>query len=69
LNYYQFKQLGLPDNMEPLVFFVGKPATDYDNQPMLQQLNWRQNKKSIIEEITVLHESKCEKVFFDTKRR
>ncbi|RKS13583.1 nicotinate-nucleotide--dimethylbenzimidazole phosphoribosyltransferase [Flavobacterium sp. 120] len=71
LNYYQFKQLlGLPENMEPLGYFcVGKPATDYDNQPMLQQLNWKQKQEiPLVEEITVLHESKVEKVFFDTKK-
>nr|WP_309757875.1 nicotinate-nucleotide--dimethylbenzimidazole phosphoribosyltransferase [Flavobacterium sp.] len=71
LNYYQFKQLlGLPDNMEPLGYFcVGKPATNYDNQPMLQQLNWRQKQEiPLVEEITVLHESKVEKVFFKTKK-
>jgi nicotinate-nucleotide--dimethylbenzimidazole phosphoribosyltransferase len=54
LNYYQFKQLlGLPENMEPLGYFcVGKPATNYDNQPMLQQLNWKQKaEKPCIEEI------------------
>ncbi|OCB78109.1 nicotinate-nucleotide--dimethylbenzimidazole phosphoribosyltransferase [Flavobacterium crassostreae] len=44
LNYHQFKQLlGLPDHIEPLGYFcVGKPATNYGNQPMLQQLNWKQ---------------------------
>ena len=71
LNYYQFKQLlGLPENMEPLGYFcVGKPATDYDNQPMLQQLNWKQKQEiPLVEEITVLHESKVEKVFFDAKK-
>jgi nicotinate-nucleotide--dimethylbenzimidazole phosphoribosyltransferase len=71
LNYYQFKQLlGLPENMEPLGYFcVGKPATDYDNQPMLQQLNWKQKQEiPLVEEINVLHESKVEKVFFDTKK-
>lgn len=43
LNYYQFKQiLGLPQEIEPLGYFcVGKPATDYDKQPMLQQLAWK----------------------------
>ena len=54
LNYYQFKQLlGLPENMEPLGYFcVGKPATNYDNQPMLQQLNWKQKQESpCVEEI------------------
>jgi nicotinate-nucleotide--dimethylbenzimidazole phosphoribosyltransferase len=54
LNYYQFKQLlGLPENMEPLGYFcVGKPATNYDNQPMLQQLNWKQKaEKPFVEEI------------------
>ena len=71
LNYYQFKQLlGLPENMEPLGYFcVGKPATDYDNQPMLQQLNWKQKQEiPLVEEITVLHENKVEKVFFDAKK-
>ncbi|PWA09551.1 nicotinate-nucleotide--dimethylbenzimidazole phosphoribosyltransferase [Flavobacterium laiguense] len=56
LNYYQFKQLlGLPDNIEPLGYFcVGKPATNYDNQPMLQQLNWKQKQENpIVEEILV----------------
>lgn len=56
LNYYQFKLLlGLPDNMEPLGYFcVGKPATNYDNQPMLQQLNWKQKQENpIVEEILV----------------
>jgi nicotinate-nucleotide--dimethylbenzimidazole phosphoribosyltransferase len=42
---------------------VGKPATNYDNQPMLQQLNWKQKEIPLVEEITVLHESKVEKVF------
>ncbi|WP_281322518.1 nicotinate-nucleotide--dimethylbenzimidazole phosphoribosyltransferase [Flavobacterium aestivum] len=56
LNYYQFKQLlGLPEHIEPLGYFcVGKPATDYDNQPMLQQLNWKQKQENpIIEEILI----------------
>ncbi|WP_300564542.1 nitroreductase family protein, partial [Flavobacterium sp.] len=41
LNYYEFKNLlGFPENMEPLGYFcIGKPASNYDNQPMLQQLN------------------------------
>ena len=44
LNYYQFKKtLNLPDNIEPLGYFcIGKPATNYNNQPMLQQLHWKQ---------------------------
>lgn len=43
LNYYQFKKIiDLPENMEPLGYFcIGKPATNYDNQPMLQQLKWK----------------------------
>ncbi|MDR6846521.1 nicotinate-nucleotide--dimethylbenzimidazole phosphoribosyltransferase [Flavobacterium granuli] len=56
LNYYQFKQLlGLPENIEPLGYFcVGKPATNYGNQPMLQQLNWKQKtEKPCVEEILV----------------
>jgi nicotinate-nucleotide--dimethylbenzimidazole phosphoribosyltransferase len=61
LNYYQFKELlGLPENIEPLGYFcVGKPATNYNNQPMLQQLNWKQKQEiPLVEEITVLQESK-----------
>lgn len=59
LNYYQFKQLlGLPEYIEPLGYFcVGKPATNYDNQPMLQQLNWKQKSESpFVEEIAILHQ-------------
>lgn len=43
LNYYRFKQvLGLNEDMEPLGYFcIGKPATDYNHQPMLQQLGWK----------------------------
>ena len=43
LNYYRFKKLlGLPDEIEPLGYFcVGKPQTDYGQQPMLQQLGWK----------------------------
>ncbi|RED18942.1 nicotinate-nucleotide-dimethylbenzimidazole phosphoribosyltransferase /cob(II)yrinic acid a,c-diamide reductase [Flavobacterium cutihirudinis] len=48
LNYYQFKKiLDLPENIEPLGYFcVGKPATNYNNQPMLQQLNWKQKSEA-----------------------
>lgn len=47
INYHAFKKLiGLPDHVEPLGYFcIGKPATDYGNQPMLQQLNWKKKKK------------------------
>ncbi|SHM55409.1 nicotinate-nucleotide--dimethylbenzimidazole phosphoribosyltransferase [Flavobacterium saccharophilum] len=50
LNYYQFKKiLDLPDNIEPLGYFcVGKPATNYDNQPMLQQLHWKKKSEAPI---------------------
>ncbi|MFH7018207.1 nicotinate-nucleotide--dimethylbenzimidazole phosphoribosyltransferase [Flavobacterium sp. FlaQc-47] len=50
LNYYEFKKiLDLPDNIEPLGYFcIGKPATNYDNQPMLQQLNWKQKSEAPI---------------------
>lgn len=58
LNYYQFKQLlGLPEHIEPLGYFcVGKPATNYENQPMLQQLNWKQKSENpFVEEIKIVH--------------
>jgi nicotinate-nucleotide--dimethylbenzimidazole phosphoribosyltransferase len=60
LNYYQFKQLlGLPEKIEPLGYFcIGKPATNYDNQPMLQQLHWKQKSENpFVKEIKVLNES------------
>ncbi|MES2872667.1 MAG: nicotinate-nucleotide--dimethylbenzimidazole phosphoribosyltransferase [Bacteroidota bacterium] len=43
LNYHQFKTLlNLPAPIEPLGYFcIGKPATDYEKQPMLQQLGWK----------------------------
>ncbi|MRX38254.1 nicotinate-nucleotide--dimethylbenzimidazole phosphoribosyltransferase [Flavobacterium sp. LC2016-23] len=48
LNYYQFKKIiDLPENMEPLGYFcIGKPATNYENQPMLQQLKWKQKSEA-----------------------
>lgn len=44
LNYYDFKTiLNIPEHIEPLGYFcIGKPVTDYGNQPMLQQLNWKE---------------------------
>ena len=44
INYHHFKKLlNLPDYIEPLGYFcIGKPATDYGKQPMLQQLDWKQ---------------------------
>jgi nicotinate-nucleotide--dimethylbenzimidazole phosphoribosyltransferase len=43
LNYHKFKKLlDLPQEIEPLGYFcVGKPTTDYEQQPMLQQLGWK----------------------------
>lgn len=70
LNYYQFKQLlGFPEHMEPLGYFcVGKPATNYDNQPMLQQLNWKQKQENpIVNEISVLQKDKIENSVLENK--
>lgn len=55
LDHYQFKKLlGLPEETEPLGYFcIGKPATDYDKQPMLQQLNWKQ--KSVAPVVTEIN--------------
>lgn len=63
LNYYQFKKLlGLPEHIEPLGYFcIGKPATNYNNQPMLQQLQWKQkSEKPFVEEISVLHKTESD---------
>ncbi|MCP2029431.1 nicotinate-nucleotide--dimethylbenzimidazole phosphoribosyltransferase [Flavobacterium sp. HSC-32F16] len=48
LNYFLFKKiLDLPENIEPLGYFcIGKPATNYGNQPMLQQLHWKQKSET-----------------------
>ncbi|KAF2332987.1 nicotinate-nucleotide--dimethylbenzimidazole phosphoribosyltransferase [Flavobacterium ginsenosidimutans] len=59
LNYYQFKKiLDLPENIEPLGYFcIGKPATNYNNQPMLQQLHWKQKSQApICKEIKEIHQ-------------
>ncbi len=59
LNYYQFKKLlDLPEHIEPLGYFcIGKPATNYDNQPMLQQLHWRQKEEHpFVQEITEIYQ-------------
>ncbi len=61
LNYYQFKKiLRLPEHIEPLGYFcVGKPATDYDNQPMLQQLHWKhKSERPCVTEIVTLAPNK-----------
>ncbi|ESU22873.1 bluB/cobT protein [Flavobacterium enshiense DK69] len=60
LNYYQFKKLlGFPEHIEPLGYFcIGKPATNYNNQPMLQQLQWKQkSEKPFVEEISEFHKT------------
>lgn len=59
LNYYQFKKiLDLPENIEPLGYFcIGKPATNYNNQPMLQQLHWKQKSETpVCTEINEIHQ-------------
>lgn len=58
LNYFQFKKiLDLPENIEPLGYFcIGKPATNYGNQPMLQQLHWKQKSETAdCKEINEIH--------------
>lgn len=59
LNYFQFKKiLDLPENIEPLGYFcIGKPATNYGNQPMLQQLHWKQKSETAdCKEINKIHQ-------------
>lgn len=58
LDHYQFKKLlGLPGETEPLGYFcIGRPATDYDKQPMLQQVNWKQKSVApVVYEIKACH--------------
>ncbi|MCG2610473.1 nicotinate-nucleotide--dimethylbenzimidazole phosphoribosyltransferase [Flavobacterium sp. SM15] len=63
LNYYQFKKLlGLPEHIEPLGYFcIGKPATDYNQQPMLQQLHWKQkSEKPSVTQLDAIHQIESE---------
>ncbi|KDN56206.1 nicotinate-nucleotide--dimethylbenzimidazole phosphoribosyltransferase [Flavobacterium seoulense] len=72
LNYYQFKKiLGLPEHIEPLGYFcVGKPATDYGKQPMLQQLNWKKKSEApIVTEINHLIIDEDKKVAVSSKHK
>jgi nicotinate-nucleotide--dimethylbenzimidazole phosphoribosyltransferase len=60
LNYHRFKEiLNLPDEIEPLGYFcVGRPSTDYEQQPMLQQLGWKmKSAKPSVKEIGMLHKA------------
>lgn len=68
LNYYQFKKiLGLPEHIEPLGYFcVGKPATNYENQPMLQQLHWKQKSEApFVAEITEFSKKEEKQIISD----
>lgn len=58
LNYYDFKTLlNIPEHIEPLGYFcIGKPATDYGKQPMLQQLHWKD--KSRVANVIHIKDSK-----------
>ncbi|MDB5280652.1 MAG: nicotinate-nucleotide--dimethylbenzimidazole phosphoribosyltransferase [Ferruginibacter sp.] len=49
--------LNLPSHEKALGYFcIGKPATDYNNQPMLQQQNWKQkNSGPAIKEIAAFY--------------
>ncbi|NMF26787.1 5,6-dimethylbenzimidazole synthase, partial [Olsenella umbonata] len=55
--------------IEPLGYFcIGKPATNYDNQPMLQQLKWKQKSETFdCTEIKTINESLIPKLDFDNK--
>ena len=65
LNYYDFKTvLDIPEHIEPLGYFcIGKPATDYGKQPMLQQLHWKDKSGSA----NVTH-IKCSKTISKVKK-
>ena len=72
LNYYQFKKiLNLPENIEPLGYFcIGKPATNYNNQPMLQQLHWKQKSEApICTEIKEIHQINVSSFDLESKNK
>lgn len=57
LNYNKLKQLlQLPAHEFPLGYFcIGQPATDYNGQPMLQQIGWKEkNAMPVVKEIHAL---------------
>ncbi|MBC7390252.1 MAG: nicotinate-nucleotide--dimethylbenzimidazole phosphoribosyltransferase [Opitutaceae bacterium] len=71
LNYYHFKSLlNLPAEIEPLGYFcIGKPATDYENQPMLQQLGWKDKSLNpIITEIESTYKTDESEKYYDSKK-
>ncbi len=54
MNYKAFADiLDIPENWKPLGYFcIGKPATDYDGKPMLQNESWKKrSQKPIIIEV------------------
>lgn len=68
LNYYDFKTiLNIPEHIEPLGYFcIGKPATDYGNQPMLQQLHWK-DKKAVANVTTIEEMYEVEKAILPSE--
>lgn len=71
LNYYEFKKIiGLPDHIEPLGYFcVGRPATTYDEQPMLQLLKWKKKQElPTVSEITKVYKKEQIGVTQDLER-
>ncbi|WP_281232117.1 nicotinate-nucleotide--dimethylbenzimidazole phosphoribosyltransferase [Flavobacterium gelatinilyticum] len=72
LNYHQFKKiLDLPENIEPLGYFcIGKPATNYGSQPMLQQLRWKQKSEAPAStEITEIHKINIPEIDLEPKSK
>lgn len=72
LNYYQFKKiLDLPEYIEPLGYFcIGKPATNYGNQPMLQQLHWKQKSETAdSKEINEIHKINVSDFDFKSQKK
>ena len=68
LNHYDFKNLlNFPEYIEPIGYFcVGKPATNYDNQPMLQQLKW--NEKTVSPVVTEIENTTIkEEIYFENE--
>lgn len=68
LNHYDFKNLlNFPEYIEPIGYFcVGKPATNYDNQPMLQQLKW--NEKTVSPVVTEIENTTIkEEIHFENE--
>ncbi len=72
LDYHRLKKIiRLPAHEFPLGYFcIGKAATDYQNQPMLQQAGWKnKSAQPMVREIKTIHSEDSTIMVRDTEAR